>query len=141
MPYSLTSKSLATLSKPERVRLNYLTLRSSKVDTRESMMRQDILHRQRGLDKIQLFLLRDAQGIIIAWSSVLPRPPKNGIQRAFVYTYVMRACRRQGLGTRLINRALQWCQKQSFSPQVFAWDTRSDDFFEKTAKDIEVVAV
>jgi GNAT superfamily N-acetyltransferase len=98
------------------------------------MMREDILQREKKLDSIQLFLIRNKEGTIVAWCSVMPIVRKY----AYIYTYVMRAHRRQGLGTRLINRAMGWCHKQNYKPKVISWDTQSNRFFSSLASEIKV---
>ena len=130
--YKLVTKRLDRITPAERRRLSYLTLRSDKYNI--SAMRKDVLQRQKALYRVQLFLIRDAKGIIVAWSSVLPYSEGT----AYVYTYVMQAHRRQGLGTRLINRAMNWCNKQGYRPRVISWDVRSSQFFSTMPQEIKV---
>jgi len=130
--YKLVTKRLDRITDTERRRLNYLTLHGDGVNV--SSMREDILHREKALHRIQLFLVRDASGTIVAWSSVLPWRNKT----AYIYTYVMRAHRRQGLGTRLINRAIAWCGKQQYQPRVSSWNSGSEQFFKAAAQGIKV---
>jgi GNAT superfamily N-acetyltransferase len=98
------------------------------------MMREDILQREKKLASVQLFLIRNKEGIIVAWCSAMPIVRKY----AYIYTYVMRAHRRQGLGTRLINRAMGWCYKQNYKPKVISWDTQSSRFFSSLTTEIRV---
>jgi len=130
--YRVTTKSLDRITTQERRRLNYLTLRSDEVNI--SAMREDILWRQRQLCRIQLFLVKDSSGIIVAWCSVMPSRKHT----AYIYTYVMRAHRRCGLGTRLINRAILWCKLLGRHPKVISWDTRSVRFFSRSAKKVKM---
>jgi len=97
-------------------------------------MREDILQRRKLLHRIQLFLIRDVKGTIVAWSSAMP----SARNYAYIYTYVMQAHRRQGLGTRLISSAMLWCNKQSYMPKVTSWDTRSNQFFSTVVPEVKV---
>lgn len=130
--YKLTTKRLDRITPAERRRLNYLTLKTSKDYV--SMMREDILQRQKMLHRIQLFLVKDMSGTIVAWSSVMPATRNY----AYIYTYVMQIHRRRGLGTRLINRAMIWCNKQSYKPRVISWDTASNQFFSTVTSKVKV---
>lgn len=130
--YRLIARRLDRITPEERRRLNYLTLRGDGVNV--SSMREDILRRKRALHRIQLFIVLDAAGTIVAWSSVLPWRKST----AYIYTYVMQMHRRQGLGTRLINRAIAWCAKQCYQPQVSYWDTGSERFFKTVSPEIKV---
>lgn len=115
--YRLTPKRLDRLSASERSRLNLLTMRGG-VDSSGvrwiSAMRAEVLNRKKDLDKIQLFLIKNSCGVIVAWTSVLPCPKKQ----AYIYTYVMRAYRRKKLGTLLISRAVVWCKNKNMSPKI-----------------------
>ena len=134
--YRLVTKRLDRITAAERRRLNCLTLRGDGVNV--SSMREDILRRETALHQIQLFLVKDTSGTIVAWSSVLPWRKRGAQKPAYIYTYVMRAHRRQGLGTRLINRAMAWCNKLQYQPWVTSWDTGSAQFFKATAQEIKV---
>lgn len=130
--YKLTTKRLDRVTPSERRRLNYLTLRSGGGNV--SAMREDILQRRKLLHRIQLFLITDGTGTIVAWSSALPSTRNY----AYIYTYVMQAHRRQGLGTRLINSAMLWCTKQGYKPKVISWDMCSNRFFSVAAPELKV---
>lgn len=130
--YKLITKRLDRISPAERRRLNYLTLKNNGGNV--SAMREDILQRQKLLHRIQLFLVTDADGTIVAWSSAMPVVRNY----AYIYTYVMQSHRRQGLGSKLIGRAMLWCARNSYKPKVISWDMRSNRFFSVAAPEIKV---
>lgn len=119
--FRINTKRLDRITPQERARLNLLTLKAG--NGWYSAMRTEILWRKRALNKIQLFLARNSEGIIVAWSSV-----RLGRKYAYVYTYVMQSYRRQGLGTRLFKRATRMALRKDLIPRVIH-TSQNKDFF------------
>jgi len=130
--FYITSKPLNKLSKDERKRLNYLTLRPA------SLMRDDVLHRETDLEQFQIFLTR-INTKIVGWAVIFPEHmstewPWIKSSSLCIYTYVQYAHRRKGIGKQLLRRASLWSKRKKKKVKVFAWDKRSDYFFESCNK-------
>lgn len=107
-------KTLDQITAAERKRLNYLTLKGG------SMMREEVLQRKYRLKAIQLFIAV-VDETIVGWSAVVKEK---------VYTYVMKAFRRQGIGSELLTRASNWMvNNKKKKAVVLAWDDNSTEFF------------
>jgi len=122
----IISKSLDQITKKERRRLNYLTLRGS------SLLRDDILKATKNLDKYQLFLTY-IDDKIVGWSAAFPEILTTEwveYDEAYrIYTYVQTVHRRKGVGKQLIKRASKWACRKVEMVRVFAWDSRSEKFY------------
>ena len=125
MDFTIVSKPLDEITKAERRRLNYLTLRSY------SLMRDDVLHAKENLDQFQLFLA--CTNKIIGWCVIFPGKLSTDVYEEndshYIYTYVQRLYRRKGIGKSLVTRASEWAQKEGNISEVFAWNEMSESFF------------
>lgn len=111
-------KCLNQLLQAERRRLNYLTLKGNA--DQESMMRSDVLRRKKNLQQVQVFIAL-LDGVIVGWSATVSGK---------VYTYVMRSCRRLGIGSDLLAHASNWLwNTRKKKATVLAWDDGSAEFF------------
>jgi len=114
----VSSKTLDKVTSAERAMLNRLTLRG------DSLMRDDILHRKDFLEDINVFIAR-VDGKIVGWSCIFP----NGYKHCSIYTYVAYSHRRQGIGKRLLNKAVECAKRRRLDVSVYPWDNRSEKFF------------
>lgn len=129
MNIEIVSKTLDTLSKEERRRLNYLTLK------RNSLMRDDVMRAHEDLDQYQLFLAI-LDNTIIGWSALFPCDLSTeccSFNKYYIYTYVQSCFRRKGVGMQLLDAASQWAKDLEVECEVFAWNEDSENFFKYCA--------
>ena len=136
----IISKSLALISKEERRRLNYLTLKGN------SLMREDVLRAEDCYDEFQIFMAINEENKIIGWSVLFPEDLSTDCydpssDKHCLYTYVQTLYRRKGVGKLLVAAACDFAKEKDFVAQVFPWDARSEGFFEECADDFELTIV
>jgi GNAT superfamily N-acetyltransferase len=94
-------------------------------------MRDDVLKATAGLEQFQLFLACVEK--IIGWCVIFPGKLSTDVYEEndsyYIYTYVQTAYQRQGVGKALLTEASAWAQKEGVTAEVFAWNTKSEEFF------------
>jgi GNAT superfamily N-acetyltransferase len=124
----IRSKPLSKLSKEERRYLNYLTLKG------ESYMRIDVLRQRENLEDYQIFIAKISNSIV-GWAVIFPEKyalDRSTKSKAYcLYAYVKYRNRRQKVGSKLLRHALRWSARRRIKVNVFPWDTRSDNFYDK----------